>query len=75
MPKIARMPGTRLSPEVLLRNMLEDIDQVKSIALVIEWEDDTFQVCNSAMPHTKCVAMGAFMARKMMDGFLSGEVE
>lgn len=42
--KIVRLPNTELTPSLLLRQLLEaaDKDEIKSIAVCVEYSDDTF---------------------------------
>ena len=47
--KLSRLPGTGLSPEVLLHQILEDRDDIKSVVIVIEWKDTKRSVAWSDM--------------------------
>jgi hypothetical protein len=40
--KILHLPGTRLSPEVVLHRTLTKLDHIRSIAIVVQWEDESF---------------------------------
>lgn len=39
-PKLVHLPGTVLSPELVLRRTLEKISYIRSVAVVIEWKED-----------------------------------
>ena len=67
--KLERMPGVKLSPEFLLHAMLGHIDKIESIALVVQWKGDEFQVCSSNMKTTLLVVMGAYLAEQAMKEF------
>lgn len=42
---IERLPGTELTPTVLLAQLLEDADDFKAIIVIKEYKDDTMSVC------------------------------
>lgn len=39
---IIHLPGTRLTPEVLLHRTLTKCARIKAVAVVIQWDDDTY---------------------------------
>ena len=43
-PKIVHLPGSKLTPEVVLHRTLQKIDRIKSVCMVIQWDDDTFDI-------------------------------
>lgn len=43
-PKIVHLPGTTLTPEVVLHRTLQKLSRIKSVTVVIQWDDDTFDV-------------------------------
>ena len=47
--KLRHLPGTALSPELVLHRTLEKLERIKSVVVVIQWDDDTFDVDWSAM--------------------------
>lgn len=67
---IERMPGVPLSPSILLRKLLENLDQIDGIVCVVQWKGEEFQVCNSAMKTTMLVTMGAYLGKVAMDEFV-----
>ena len=40
--KIVHLPGTILTPEVVLHRTLTKIDHIKAITVIVEWNDETF---------------------------------
>jgi hypothetical protein len=39
--KIIHMPGTVLTPEVVLHRTLQKLEYIKSVVVIIEWDDET----------------------------------
>lgn len=39
--KIHHLPGTRLTPEVVLHRTLEKVPRIESILVVVRWDDGT----------------------------------
>ena len=48
-PKLVHMPGTRLSPDVVLHRTLNKIDHIKAVVVVIQWKDETFETDHSSL--------------------------
>lgn len=48
-PPLVHLPGTRLSPEVLLHRTLNKKDRIKAVVVVIQWDDLTFDIDWSSM--------------------------
>ncbi len=42
---IERLPGTELTPKVLLAQLLEDADDFKSIIIIKEYKDGKWSTC------------------------------
>lgn len=42
--KIVHLPGSRVSPQVVLHQTLEKVSRVKAVTLVIQWDDDTYDI-------------------------------
>lgn len=42
--KIIHLPGTKLTPEVVLHRTLTKLDHIKSVTVIIQWNDETFDV-------------------------------
>lgn len=71
-PKIIHMPGTRLSPEVVLHRTLEKIEHIESVAVVIRWKvDDTYDV-DWSQQKTSELCMSAMMLHDMALKVASG---
>ena len=47
--KLTHMPGTALSPEVLLHQILDKAPGIKSVVIITQWEDGTFESDWSSM--------------------------
>lgn len=43
-PTIVHLPGTRLTPDVVLHRTLAKCAHIKSVCIVIQWGDDTFDI-------------------------------
>ena len=48
-PRLVHLPGTVLTPEVVLHRTLNKKDRIKAIVAVIQWDDDTFSADWSQM--------------------------
>lgn len=48
-PPLVHLPGTKLTPEVVLHRTLNKKARIKGVALVIQWDDDSFETDWSAM--------------------------
>lgn len=42
--KIFHLPGTRLTPEVVLHRTLTKVDHVEAVTVIIQWKDGTYAV-------------------------------
>lgn len=42
--KLIHLPGTQLTPEVVLHRTLNKKDHIKSVTVIIQWDDDSFAV-------------------------------
>lgn len=60
--KIAHLPGTKLTPEVVLARTLEKAPRIKSVVVVVMWDDDTFDTDWSQMQVSEFC-----MASKILD--------
>lgn len=70
-PKLVHLPGTRLSPEVVLHRTLAKIEHIKAVAVVIQWQDDSFEADWSALKISElCMAALLFTdaVRKVATG-------
>lgn len=62
--KIIHLPGTELSPEVVLHRTLTKIDSIKNITVVIQWKDDTLGADWSSMKSSE-LAMASFVLQNV----------
>ena len=42
--KVVYLPGSRVSPQVVLHQVVENVSRIKAVTLVIQWDNDTFDV-------------------------------
>lgn len=70
-PRLVHLPGTTLTPEVVLHRTLNKLPDIKAIAIVIQWNDDTFDTDWSQMRVSE-ICMAAMTldddAKKIMNG-------
>lgn len=76
MGKLHHLPGSALSPQVVLSKALEEIGNIKSVAVIVQWDDDSFssdwsrqkisELCMGSMAHD-------FHVRKVMTGSIDEE--
>jgi len=43
-PRLVHLPGTVLTPEVVLHRTLNKTACIKAVVVVIQWDDDTYDV-------------------------------
>ena len=43
-PPLVHLPGTRLTPEVVLHRTMNKMRRIKAVTIVIQWDDDTMSV-------------------------------
>lgn len=48
-PPLVTLPGAKVSPEVLLHRTLNKVGRIKAVTVVIQWDDDTFDMDWSSM--------------------------
>ena len=78
MGKIHQLPGTMLSPKVVLARTMDKVDRIKSVSIIIQWDDDTFdsdwscqkvsELCMGSMSHDDTV-------RSLLRGDLSDSMK
>ena len=60
-PKLVHLPGTGLSPQVVLHRTLDRLDRIKAVAIIIQWDDDSFDSDWSQMRVSElCMAAMSF---------------
>jgi hypothetical protein len=56
-PKIALLPGAKLTPEVLLARTADKLSRIKAVTVIIQWDDDTVACDWSSMKTSElCMA-------------------
>ena len=48
-PKMVHLPGTKLTPEVVLHRTLNKLDRIKAVVILIQWDDCSFDADWSQM--------------------------
>lgn len=71
-PKIVHLPGTRLSPEVLIHRTLQKVDRIKAVTIVIQWDDDSFDADWSQMQVSE-LCMASMTLSQMTHSVMAGE--
>ena len=60
-PKLFHLLNTKLTPEVVLHRTLNKLDRIKAVAVVIQWDDDTYDTDWSQMRVSElCMAAMSF---------------
>lgn len=55
--KVIHLPGTTLTPEVLLHRTLQKAARIKALVVVIQWDDDSFDTDWSSLKTSElCMA-------------------
>lgn len=67
---IIHMPGTRLTPDTVLGRTLTKVEHIKAVAIVIQWQDETFSVDWSQMKVSELA-----MASKVLDINATREID
>ncbi|MFZ9406468.1 MAG: hypothetical protein ACO26U_05155 [Burkholderiaceae bacterium] len=70
-PKLVHLPGTKLTPEVVLHRTLNKLDRIKSVAVVIQWDDNTLSIDWSQMKVSELCMAAMLMdteARAVLEG-------
>lgn len=69
--KIFRLPTARLSPDTVLHSTIEMLPRIKAVAVVILWDDDSYDTDWSAMS-VKELCTGARLLSLETDRALQG---
>lgn len=70
-PKLVHLPGTKLTPYVVLYRTLDKIDHIKAVTIVVQWQDETFSVDWSQMRASEFCAAALMLdinARSVLEG-------
>lgn len=65
-PPLVHLPGTKLTPEVVLHRTLNKRDRIKAVTVVIQWDDDSFDTDHS-LQSVSSLAMAARMLDRLVD--------
>jgi hypothetical protein len=65
-PPLVHLPGTVLTPEVVLHRTLNKKARIKSLVVVIKWDDDSFDTDHS-LQSVSDLAMASRMLDKTVD--------
>ncbi len=71
-PKMVHLPGTRLSPEVVLHRTLAKLPRIKSVVIVIQWDDDTFDTDWSQMKVSELACCSLILNKDATDTLCNG---
>jgi hypothetical protein len=58
--KIIRLPGTKLTPEVVLHRTLTKLAHIKAVTVIIQWDDDSFD-CDWSSHKLSDLCMGSMV--------------
>lgn len=59
-PRLVHLPGTDLSPQVVLHRTLGKLERIKAVVIVIQWDNDEFATDWSQMKVSE-LAMASMM--------------
>ncbi len=59
-PPLVHLPGTELTPEVVLHRTLNKVSRIKAVTVVIQWDDGSFGIDWSSMKVSE-LCMGAIL--------------
>ena len=71
-PKLVHLPGTKLTPEVVLHRTLNKIDDIKAVTVVIQWGNDQVSVDYSQMKVSE-LCMASVMLQSTASAVMLGE--
>lgn len=73
-PPLVHLPGTKLTPEVVLHRTLNKADRIKAVAIVIQWDDDTYDTDWSQMKTSELCTSGMMLHQTAID-VMQGKVD
>lgn len=62
---IKHLPGTRLTPEVVLHRTIDKLPRIKAVMIVIQWDDDSFDMDWSQMQVSELFMATAIVRREV----------
>ena len=69
--KVVHLPGTTLTPEVALARTMQKLPRIKAVAIVIQWDDDTFD-CDWSSMRTSELCMASRVFDRQVDDVIGG---
>ena len=73
-PRLVHLPGTKLSPEVVLHRTLEKLEHIRAVTIVIQWHNDEFDTEWSQMTVSE-LCMASIVLEEEMRGVVTGKNE
>lgn len=70
-PPLVHLPGTPLTPEVVLHRTLNKKHRIKAVAIVVQWDDDSFDTDYSLMSVAN-LCMASRILDRLVDRTMSG---
>lgn len=73
-PKIRQLPGVRLTPETVLHRTLDKLAHIKSVVIVIQWNDDSFD-CDWSQMRVADLCMASYALQHDAHHVMNGKGE
>ncbi len=70
-PPLVHLPGTKLTPEVALHRTLNKLGRIKSVVIVIQWDDDTYATDWSQMKTSELCMSSMVLNKNVTDTVFS----
>ena len=71
-PKLVHLPGTKLTPEVVLHRTLAKLDHIASVVVVIQWKDETFDT-DWSQQKLSALCMGSMLLQHIVAETITGQ--
>lgn len=59
-PSLVHLPGTKLSPEVVIHRTLDKLSRIKNVIVIIQWDDNTMD-CDWSQMKVSELSMAALV--------------
>lgn len=66
-PKVVHLPGTKLTPEVVLHRTLQKLDSIAGVVVLIQWKDSTVDVDWSNMKLSELAFASVILQKTVVD--------
>ncbi len=73
MGEVKHLPGTTLTPEVVLHRTLGKLDRIKNVAVIIQWDDDTMDIDWSQMKASELCMAAILLTKTATDTIVVNE--